>query len=395
MTANSTAVQVALIAGAVVVGVLLDRLVFATGGHSLGGEGRAANSLRGSGAAAAPGETSGSARQSSPGATEETAAAGAGLSTPSVTASLDAILAERDPRQRLRQLQAFINSLPANGYPDALRRIRKITSSNERALASNLLVAQWGQNDPDGALQFAAGNRGFEYVAEDVFAQLAGGDFDAALERAAGIPGAELRYRALRGVLSAKADIDPMHALQLAAKLGDYRGSEPLTSVVYSQWAATDPQAAAAHAAAQPSEGGWRSPVATVIYTWAQQDPVASANWSLTLSDGQTQARSLADVMRLWTRDDPNAAGNWIHGLDSGAPRDAAVAGLAQSLVSRDPQAAISWIGTITDDAARTRTLQRISSAVLWRDPEKGAELLQAAGLSPEQIRESRRRWER
>jgi hypothetical protein len=308
--------------------------------------------------------------------------------------TLDALLAERDPRLRLQQLQAFISSLSTAGYPDALRRIRQITSTNERELASRLLIAQWGQTDPDGALQFAAGNRAFAYVAEDVFAQLASAEFDSALEKATAIPGAELRYRALRGVLSAQADSDPAQALQLAEKLGDFRGFEPLASAIYRQWAATDPQAAAQHASANPGTGdrAWASPVLPVIYTWAQQDPVAAANWVLTLGSAQEQSRSMNEVMRQWTREDASAAANWIHALEPGTSRDSAVAGLAQALVGREPQTAISWINTINDEAIRTRTLQRISSIVIARDPQNGPALLQAAGLSPEQIRDPRRR---
>jgi hypothetical protein len=272
-----------------------------------------------------------------------------------------------------------------------LKRIRQITSSNERELASRLLVAQWVQTDPDGALQFAAGNRGFEYVAEDVFHHFASNDFDGSMERAKGIPGSELRYRALRGILSFKADTDPRAAIQLAQEMGDFRGFEPLASVVYRQWAANDPQAAALAASGEGQGEGWRSPIAPVVQTWAQQDPAAAANWSLTLDDARAQERSIAQVMRQWTREDPTAAANWIHGLDAGASRDAAVAGLAQALVFRDPQTALSWIGTINDNATRTRTLQRVSGTVMWRDPQNGAAMLQAAGLPPDQIRAGRR----
>ena len=314
-------------------------------------------------------------------------------SAPSAS-SLDSILAQHDSRQRLQDLQAFINTLTPSGYADALKRIRQIVNTNERELASRLLVARWVQSDPNGALQFAAGNRGFEYVAEDVFQQFAANDFNTAMSRAQAIPGGDLRYRALRGVLSFKADSDPRGALELAATLGDFRGSESLASVIYRQWAATDPQTAALHAAEHADASGerWRSPVGPVVDTWAQQDPLAAANWSLSLKEPEAQTRSIAQVMRQWARDDPNAVANWIYGLETGTSRDAAVAGLAQSLVVRDPQTALNWIGTITDESTRTRTLRRVSGAVMWREPENGAAMLQAAGLPADQIRERRGR---
>ncbi len=305
--------------------------------------------------------------------------------------SLDAILALPDPRQRTRDLQAFVNALSPAEFADALKRIRQMTVSNERELASRLLIAQWVQTDPDGALQFAAANRGFEYLAEDVFQQRAATDFQSALTHAQEIPGSDLRYRALRGVLSFKADTDPAGAIQLAQTLGEFRGNEPLSNVIYRQWAANDAQAAAAYAAQQGQSGEWwRSPVLQVVNTWAQQDPVAAANWSLSLPDAEAQARSLSMVMRDWGRQDPTATANWIHGLPVGAQRDTAVAGLAQSMAYADPQTALGWIGTMTDEAARQRALQRVSREVMAQDPQNGAAMLQAAGLPANQINQPR-----
>ncbi len=301
--------------------------------------------------------------------------------------SLEAVLAGHDPRQRTRELQAYINGLTPHEFGDALQRLRQISGSNERELASRLLVAQWVATDPEGALQFAANNRGYDYLADDVFQQRAAADFQSALTQAQEIPGNDLRYRALRGVLSFKADTDPTGAIQLAQSLGPFPGNEPLTNVLYRQWAANDPQSAALYATQQGDQGGWRSPVNQVVNTWAQQDPMAAANWSLGLPDSQAQGRALSQVMRDWGRQDPTATANWIRGLPAGTSHDAATAGFAESMVSADPQNALNWVGTITDDSVRQRTLQQISRQVLWRDPQNGPAMLQAAGLSADQIR--------
>jgi hypothetical protein len=98
--------------------------------------------------------------------------------------SLDTILGDRDPQHRMSNLEAFINGLQPTEYADALKRIRKIPGNNDRELASRLLISRWVQNDPDGALQFAASNRGYEYVADDVFERAATTDLQSALERA-------------------------------------------------------------------------------------------------------------------------------------------------------------------------------------------------------------------
>src|SRR5262249_36508623 len=123
--------------------------------------------------------------------------------------TLTAILAERDPRQRTSDLETFINGLSGADFANALKAIRKIPGNSERELASRLLVARWVQSDPGAALNFASSNRGFEYIADDVFQAEAAGDVQAALTKAKTIPDGDLRYMALRGVLSFIADTDP------------------------------------------------------------------------------------------------------------------------------------------------------------------------------------------
>ena len=307
--------------------------------------------------------------------------------------SLDEIIASGDPRQRTRDLQAYISSLKPNQFADALKRVRQITSSNERELASRLLVAHWVQTDPDGALQFAAGARGYEYLADDVFQQHAATNFQAAVDKAKEIPGGALRYHALRGALRFKADTDPAGAVELAGTLGEFRGSEPLRNVIYRQWATNDPPAAAAHAA-QQGGGGWRSPVMQVVDTWADQDPVAAANWSLSLPDERARGQAIMQAVRDWGRDQPTAAANWIHSLPTGQARDTAVASLAFSMVNADPQTALGWVASMSDEQARQRTLQRMSREVMRADPQNGSAMLQAAGLPADQIdQRGRGRW--
>ena len=308
--------------------------------------------------------------------------------------SLDAILSERDRRQRTTDLENYINNLQLADYGAALKRIRRMPGNNDRELASRLLVARWVQADPDSALQFAASNRGYEYIADDVFEQAAAADFQTALERAKSMPSGDLRYMALRGVLSFMADTNPTGALQLAQTLGDFPGNEPLSSVVFRQWAAVDPQRAAL-AAAQQNIDGWRSPVNQVVRTWAGQDPAAAANWSLSLSDAGAQSRSLSQIMRQWARENPTAAANWINALPQGSSYDAAVAAFAQSLVQSDPQYAINWAQNIADETARNNALRRVSREVMWRHPTDGAAILQAAGIPANLIPPSRERGRR
>jgi hypothetical protein len=293
--------------------------------------------------------------------------------------ALEAILKETDPRKRMTDLQSFINTLKPGEYADALKRIRRLPGSSDRDLASRLLISQWVQSDPNGALQFAASNAGYENIAEDVFQQEAANGVQGAIDRAMALPNPDLRYQALRGIVSYLADTDPNAALVLAQKAGDFPGNEPLTNLAYREWASVDPAAAAAQAAKDSSGGGWRSPVNQVVRTWASQDPAAAANWSLSLGDPQTSSRAVSQAVRQWARADMSAATNWVTGLSDGQAHDSASAAMASAIAPNDPQAAVNWANGIADETARNAALQRLSREVMWRDPTNGAAVLQAA----------------
>jgi hypothetical protein len=295
--------------------------------------------------------------------------------------ALEAILKENDPRQRMTDLQAFINTLKPGEYADALKSIRRLPGSADRDLASRLLISSWVQSDPNGALQFAASNAGYENIAENVFQQEAANGVQGAIDRAMALPNPDLRYQALRGIVSYLADTEPAAALALAQKAGDFPGNEPLTNLAYREWANVDPAAAAAQAAKDGSGGGWRSPVNQVVRTWASQDPAAAANWSLSLSDPQTSSRAVSQAVRQWARADLSSATNWVNGLTDGQAHDTASASMASAVALNDPQGAVNWANSIADQNARNAALQRVSREVMWRDPTNGAAVLQAAGV--------------
>ena len=299
--------------------------------------------------------------------------------------ALESILKEKDSRQRMADLQSFISTLKPAQYADALKSLRRLPGSSDRDLASRLLIASWVQSDPNGALQFAASNTGYENIAENVFQQEAANGVQGAIDRAMALPSADLRYQALRGIVSYLADTDPTAAFALAQRAGDFPGNEPLTNLAYREWANVDPAAAAAQAAKDPT-GGWRSPVNQVVRTWASQDPAAAANWSLSLTDPQTSSRAVSQSVRQWARADLGAATNWVNNLPDGQARDSASVSMALATAANDPQSAVNWANSIADPNARNDALQRLSREVMWRNPTNGASVLQAAGVPPNLI---------
>jgi len=300
--------------------------------------------------------------------------------------SLEEIL--KGPRSGLRtkELEEYVRNLAPADIGAALKQLRGMPDGSTRDLATGLMVAHWIETDPEGALKFAAQNHDFDYITSDVFQQLAGDDAQGALARAQAIADPNVRYQALRGVLSYMADSDPLGALALAGTLGSFPNNEPLSQMIYRQWSAVDPQAAAAQAVLNTTDQGWRSPVNQVLRNWATQDPLGAIAWTSAQTDPSAQAREIGQIVRQWSRDDMSAAANWINGLEPGTTRDAAASSLAFSLGGSDPAAALGWAQSISDPTARDNAIQRLSREIMYRNPSNGAAILQAAGIPQNQI---------
>jgi hypothetical protein len=301
--------------------------------------------------------------------------------TPAPRKSLDEILKGRNSGNRTKELEEFARNLNSSEFGAALKKLRQMPEGQARDLASGLLVARWIETDPEAALQFAAQNRDFDYIASAVFQQMAADNLPSALARAQAITDPNSRYQALRGVLSFMADQDPMGALRLAGSLGPFPNNEPLSQVIYRQWSATDPQAAAAQAAQDQVGSGWRSPVGQVLRTWANQDPLAAIAWSTSQPDSEAQARDIGQIIRQWGRSDLAAAANWVNTVPTGSVRDAAAASLAFSIAATDPSAALGWAQSIADATQRENAMQRLTREIMYRNPSSGAAILQAAGV--------------
>ncbi len=308
-------------------------------------------------------------------------AAEASAVAPTQKKSLTDILKERNSTERTKDLEEFARSLPSSEFGAALKQLHRMPESSARELALRLLTARWTETDPEGALQFAAQNHDFDYIASDVYQQFAADNFQGALARAQSIADPNMRYQALLGVLSYMADQDPLGALKLAGTLGSFPNNEPLSQAIYRQWSAIDPQAAAAQAALDPAGQGWRSPVSQVLRNWATQDPLAAIAWSNSVADATSQARDIGQVIRQWSRDDPTAAANWVNTVPTGNVRDSAAAALAFSLAGTDPSAALGWAESISDATQRDNAMQRLSREIMYRNPANGAAILQAAGV--------------
>jgi hypothetical protein len=90
---------------------------------------------------------------------------------------------------------------------------------------------------------------------------------------------------------------------------------------------------------------------------WAGSDPAAAAAWVASLPFQEEVLLEAGAVVDTWVQLDETEASAWVASLPSGAPRDDAAASLAKAIRHVDPDAAWQWAFSIDDDVRRRVTL--------------------------------------
>ncbi len=238
-------------------------------------------------------------------------------------ANLDEVLLAPERRGRFRVVLATVERLDAPGIQTAMAALERVPMSLDRVLAAHLLMQRYAELDPRGALHFV-----------------------------------EQLPTWRRGFGSASA---------------------------FGAWAATDPEAAAAHFVQNRSSAGagWGGPQAVngaavaIATEWARANPEAAMDWALELPP-ETANQALHAIYREWTAADPATAVKRAAELEL-APeqRSAVFEQIAGQWSQTDPQAAVLWAMNLPAEEA-SQALVRSVGGWAQRAPAEAAAYLDA-----------------
>lgn len=337
-------------------------------------------------------------------------------------ADLRAALAEPDPLVRAKQVAAVL----ASADPASLERVRAaygdaLLDAGDVELV--LLAEWWAGFDPEGALDWATGQRisWHPSVITAVFRAWARRDPQGAAQGRAELrdekltvasqigivrgwqesgrpgledylatlpPGGDGTARAIeafaRGALAAG---EPEIAMDWAAGLpdGEARGIDASKGNAVSRVAEAllewDPDRVAAWVAGVRGDSYSTLLLVRFGTLWAQTDGAAALAWLGSLPPNRDHRGAVQEAFRSWFFHDPDAARAWIRSSEIAPWMDPAISQYAILDAREHPDAALEWSKRIADSELRERTQAKIGSVWLSTRPDDGEALIASAGF--------------
>jgi hypothetical protein len=224
------------------------------------------------------------------------------------------------------------------------------------------LLHRLAEHDPEQAIEFAAQHPEL-HGQFDLAAELFGGwleeDELEARDWLVGIPAGELRQQVVPILVAHLASDQPEEALALAGELPGYDGVlDPLRS--FGNWDHGD-----------EIEGRIRERAYAGIFSeWAGSDPLAAAERANGLEDPLLRNLAMQAVASKWARTDPATAVEWMKLLPAGVDRNSALQGLMPEWTAQDPQTASTYLGAMNESPERSEWLRLLGGNWSSSDPK-------------------------
>lgn len=348
------------------------------------------------------------------------------LESGNITASLNEILAQRDPMQRMSALLAYVGQLSDAAIPDALTKLRQSTPDwdPDARVAAQLMLTRWGKSDPDGALAYvqsldykkAGGDAAViisslaatdpqrairwlqdpdnklanlpwmgQILAGSITKEWVRQDPDAALAWATTLPKNQ-QSGAYGGVLGTLAATDPARASALAVDLPAGDARRDIIGQIARAWSESAPDEAIQWASTLEGDERERA-VGEALGAWAQSAPNEAAGYVDQLAEDERTEGMLDRVASNWARQEPEAAAHWLANQAEGADKANAMGDVMWNWTVADPQAASTWLLDQPAGNSRDEGIGALAKATFDNDPASA--VTWAANMSDDEKRQS------
>ncbi|MEP4079678.1 hypothetical protein [Haloferula sp.] len=271
--------------------------------------------------------------------------------------SVDAAMREPSQVLRLQSLMDLYAGMSAAELEAAAADLDSLPMG-ERIMASMLLFSQWGEIDPQGALEYTK-TMGFA----GMFAK----------------PTVLRSWASMDPVNAAKYfSENPNEFAQMGGRggLGGGRGDNG-AGVIAREWAKLDPQAALSWA--QGLDGrDQNAALVSVLGEMATKDPAEAAGIASGL-DEDSRNRAYSEIAEQWALADYDSAEGWINTL-SGEDKEDAMAAAIGVLAKTDPQAAAAKISMMSSGNEKERAVRDVAQSWAREAPADAAAWVVAEG---------------
>ena len=315
-------------------------------------------------------------------------------------------LPQSDP-SRSSTIRNLLKQLANTDPLAALELTNSISSLRDAERARTDILKVWANREPMAALAWAdthladipSNLRSSQMRA--IMQGFAESNPKAAFSHASGLSEAtpaDMRYknRLLGAVIETQIQSGGLADVQTTiALLADGPTKEHLQRELVDEWAAFDPDAAAAYVQSLGDAANTQLKT-TLISEWAENDPAAAAAWLSTLStEDPAYGRATTEITREWTRYDLTASSEWLNSLPASPELDRAVATYTFRAAQEDPPTAMSWAESISNDRMRSKMMEQVAANWKTEDPQSFTNYLDKSDLSEkerEQL-ESAKSW--
>jgi hypothetical protein len=284
--------------------------------------------------------------------------------------SLDDILRTPGQNGRIQALLDYYQNLSPEQLEEEAAKLEGMPM-NERIMASLLLFGRWAEVDPHAALAYSDKiGMGGMFVKPTILQSWASTDPASAAKYFAENP-REFQMMGMGG-------------------MGGRGGSG--ASVIASEWAKTDPQAALAWA--QSLKGRDKDQAMTsVVRELASTDPQKAVAMAATM-DGEAQEDAYASIATQWGAKDFDAAEAWVKSLPASLQEDALARAIG-SLANSDPVLASKKVDSMESGDAKERAITRTVDAWSRENPAQAAAWLikQGDDVDDDAVRGLVRNW--
>ena len=259
----------------------------------------------------------------------------------------------------------------------------------QKTKSLNSALSKWSEVEPAAAAKFfdqlPGQDREF-YAARMAIAQnWAASDPAAALAWAAAQGNERDARISMSGVIAGWWETDPRGAEAYVAEHADKLGIEPVMNIS-SQLYRQDPERAKEWANSLPTVETRRMALSTIANRMFEADPKTAIEWAATLPD-DVRNQVMIGPFSKWAQTDRAAAEQWINNL-SGTMRDEVISRYSATMVVRDPAAGLTWATSVSDPKIRGATMERIVRIWMGRSPGDATTWIQNSTLpDPEKTR--------
>ena len=293
-------------------------------------------------------------------------------------------------RARDEQLVTALEELAAH---DPLKAVALAQNETNSILRQELLRAAlrgWGRTDPDAAGRWALKQTSVECDKAVAALLVSAAQHPADATRVAQWlfqEKPELKRLYGRFLVSGLNQAGLFESAAAFALTGGPGYSDEWIEAAYSDWAAHQPQVAAAAATSLNDAVLQNAALQAVISGWAPSDPRGLAEFALHWPAGSARNSALSESLRIWASTNPVAAAQWIAHLEPSPEQDAGVAAIAMMPeFAWNPEGALKWADSIFDNTMRYDAIGSIIRNWAETDPAKARKY--AEGMSSLQPQE-------